>query len=274
MTLAKGSGASPGFRSDATSTGGPPPLSFRRPRRSALVASSCLFRSAFAAAAILCLSAFAAADLPVPPLQGRPVVDAAIRELQAATTGQMAVLTITTLSGEALETYSLRVAETWGIGHRGRDDGAVLLIVRDDRRLRLEVGYGWEGAINDARAGDILRGMGDILRAGRAADAAIYAVQQVQAFVSGVPASGAAAPKPFPDDKYPSDGPLPFLVVLGVWIVFIMLLRSFGGRGQRGYTIHGGGGFGRSSGGSSWSGGSSFSGGGGSFGGGGASGRW
>jgi len=54
------------------------------------------------------------------------------------------VLTVPSLDGDSLEDFSLRVAERWKIGHKGLDNGAILVIVRDDRKVRIEVGYGLE----------------------------------------------------------------------------------------------------------------------------------
>jgi uncharacterized protein len=77
------------------------------------------------------------------------------RMLQAFETrkgSQIAVLMVRTTGGEAIEQYALRVAEAWKLGRKGVDDGALLAIAKDDRALRIEVGYGLEGALNDATA--------------------------------------------------------------------------------------------------------------------------
>jgi uncharacterized protein len=65
---------------------------------------------------------------------------------------QMAVLMVPTTQPEPVEAYALRVADAWKVGRKGRDDGVLLLVAKDDRRLRLEVGYGLEGLIPDAIA--------------------------------------------------------------------------------------------------------------------------
>jgi uncharacterized protein len=69
---------------------------------------------------------------------------------------QIAVLLVSTTAPEAIEEFSLRVAEQWGIGRGGVDDGVVLVVARDDRRMRFEVGYGLEGAVPDALARRII----------------------------------------------------------------------------------------------------------------------
>jgi uncharacterized protein len=73
------------------------------------------------------------------------------------TSHQIAVLTIPSLEGDPLENFSIRVAESWKIGEKGFDNGAILLIVRDDHKLRIEVGYGLEGVLPDAIASRIIR---------------------------------------------------------------------------------------------------------------------
>jgi uncharacterized protein len=233
---------------------------------------------------LLALALSAHAELGVPALTGRVVdqagllsaeqlqaVEKAILDLEAASGGQMAILALPTLAGGDLEGFAIRVAEKWQIGHQGKDDGAILLIASEDRKIRLEIGYGWEGPINDARAGDIIRGMGPYFRSQDYAGGMTYAVRKVQEFVTGsvpVDLDGDAGVTP---DTTPVEVPgwVALVLFLGIVVVFIVFGRSArgGGRGRSsGWTFSSGGGSSFSS--------SSFSGGGGSFGGGGASGGW
>jgi len=69
---------------------------------------------------------------------------------------QIAVLIVPTVQPETVEQYALHVVESWQLGRRGVDDGALLLVARDDRKMRIEVGYGLEGALNDATAKRII----------------------------------------------------------------------------------------------------------------------
>jgi len=69
---------------------------------------------------------------------------------------QLAVLTIPSLEGEALEGYAIKVAENWGIGQKGKDNGALLLVAKAERKVRIEVGYGLEGRLTDLLAGRII----------------------------------------------------------------------------------------------------------------------
>src|SRR6478609_9268194 len=107
------------------------------------------------------LAAFA--QVPVPPLSG-PVVDQTgtlssdeidslakkIRDFEARKGSQISVLIVPTTQPESIEQFSIRVAEAWKIGRKKVDDGAILLVAKNDRKLRIEVGYGLEGALTDA----------------------------------------------------------------------------------------------------------------------------
>lgn len=118
------------------------------------------------------LAALPLAALEVPYLTGRvndhagllseaqrESLEAALAELERATSAQVAVLAIPSLEGEVLEDYSLRVAETWKLGQRDRDNGVLFLVATGDRKMRLEVGYGLEGTLTDATSRRILDGI-------------------------------------------------------------------------------------------------------------------
>lgn len=109
------------------------------------------------------------AEVAVPPLTARATDltgtlspsqrDALEQELRAFETrkgSQIAVLIVPTTQPEVIEQYALRVAEAWKLGRKGVDDGALLLVAKDDRALRIEVGYGLEGAIPDAVANRVI----------------------------------------------------------------------------------------------------------------------
>jgi uncharacterized protein len=117
----------------------------------------------------LCWAFAAFADVAVPPLSGRVVDQTAtlssgdiasltqsLQSLEARKGSQVAVLIVPTTAPETIEQYSLRVAEAWKIGRKKIDDGALLVVAKDDRKLRIEVGYGLEGALNDITAKRII----------------------------------------------------------------------------------------------------------------------
>jgi uncharacterized protein len=82
----------------------------------------------------------------------REALERRLQALERRKGAQVAVLIVATTAPEAIEQYSLRAAEAWKLGRKGTDDGVLLVVARNDRRLRLEVGYGLEGAIPDAIA--------------------------------------------------------------------------------------------------------------------------
>jgi uncharacterized protein len=113
-------------------------------------------------ALMLCWISAAFADVAVPPLTGRVVDQTATlssdqtasleQELKAFEDrkgSQVAVLIVPTTEPETIEQYSIRVAEKWKIGRKKVDDGAILVVAKNDRKLRIEVGYGLEGALTD-----------------------------------------------------------------------------------------------------------------------------
>ncbi|HYJ17820.1 MAG TPA: TPM domain-containing protein [Burkholderiales bacterium] len=126
-------------------------------------------------AAILLLLSFLAgapssAQTGVPYLSGRIVDQAAIlsdparerissmlKAHEDASGNQVAVLTVTTLEGESVEDYAVRVFEDWKLGQRDKDNGVLILVVPQDRRMRIEVGYGLEGKLTDAAASRVIR---------------------------------------------------------------------------------------------------------------------
>lgn len=114
--------------------------------------------------------ASSAAALDVPPLTGRvmdnahllpePLVKTLSDDLaahEARTGNQVALLTLPSLEGEPLEEFSHRVATTWKLGHKGTDNGVLVLVVPGDRKVRIEVGYGLEGTLTDAKSSRIIR---------------------------------------------------------------------------------------------------------------------
>ena len=121
------------------------------------------------AAFILGAGSIAAAQLAVPPLTGRVTDQTATLTAEQKSTleqtleafeirkgSQLAVLIVPTTAPETIEQYSLRVAEQWKLGRKKVDDGAVLVVAASDRALRIEVGYGLEGALNDATSKRII----------------------------------------------------------------------------------------------------------------------
>jgi uncharacterized protein len=80
-----------------------------------------------------------------------------LKAFEDSTSNQVVVLTINTLGDENLEEYSVNVAQTWKLGQKGKDNGVLLLVVKDDRKIRIEVGYGLEGTLTDALCSVIIQ---------------------------------------------------------------------------------------------------------------------
>lgn len=276
---------------------------------------------------MLCWAAVAVADVAVPPLTGRVVdqtgtltseqistLDSTLQAFEQRKGSQIAVLIVPTTEPETIEQFSIRVAEAWKIGRKKVDDGAILVVAKDDRRLRIEVGYGLEGALTDVTSKRIID---EIItpkfRDGDFAGGITAGVDRMIGVIDGEP-----LPEPKRQqqsgnifDNLESFGPVAFFAVLVFGGIFRTMFGRLLGAAVTGglvglaiwflagtlaiaaiigviafvFTLVGdsvvssGGGRGGWSGGGGggWSGGSSgggFSGGGGSFGGGGASGRW
>jgi uncharacterized protein len=205
----------------------------------------------------------------------------------SAANSQIAVVTVQTMNGDDAADYANQLEDKWKIGRKGTDKGVLVLLAVGDHKYRIDVGYGLEGILNDAKVGDIGRGMIPYLRASDYDSAVTSAVGQVANVIA------ADANVTLTNEPVPAEEPAPpvqhgfgfgkviFLLILlmffGGGSIFRMLLgyglfsSIFGGnRGGWGGGGYGGGGFGGGGGG-----GGGFGGfGGGSFGGGGAGGSW
>jgi uncharacterized protein len=215
----------------------------------------------------------------------RERLEATLAERERATGVQMVIAVFPSLEGESLEEVSIRLAQQWRIGRKGLDDGLILLVFLQDRKVRVEVGYGLEPTITDVVATRIIReSLAPRFREGRYGAGLETAVAAVFERIEG--RDGPARGKPR-GPQVPLVGVLGFVAILGV-IAVILLQEAFSSRrflNRNGYTAGrggwvppvivsppwGGGWSGRGGGGG---GGGGFSGGGGSFGGGGASGDW
>jgi len=207
-------------------------------------------RRTFALWLLVALAFFApvqAADglVPVPPLQARLTdlsatlspaelssLEQTLRAFEARKGTQIAVLIVATTKPEEIEQYALRVVEQWKLGRKQVDDGALLLIAKNDRALRIEVGYGIEGALNDATAKRIVS---EVI-APKLSEGDYYAgisagVEQMMRVIDGeaLPAPKPGAPGTAPDGSSESfEHVLPFLFVLAFWVG--SLLRALLGR--------------------------------------------
>lgn len=271
---------------------------------------------------LLLMTAASQAEVPVPPLDARvtdltgtltPEQTAALEQhlaqFEARKGSQIAVLILPTTRPEAIEQYSIRVVERWKLGRGDVDDGVLLLVAKDDRELRIEVGYGLEGVLPDAIANRIIdETIAPRFKAGDFHGGILAGVLQIEDVIEGEALPPPAADRAPAGRNVQDVLALAFVgtVVIGgvlrslfgrlvgasmvggliglvIWLMlasvfgaivfgllaFLFTLFGGGGFGGRGGYYSGRGGFGGGLGG-----GGGFRGGGGGFGGGGASGRW
>jgi uncharacterized protein len=261
----------------------------------------------------LCLPQFSQAQQAVPTLSARVIdqtrtlsssevasLDQVLSAFEKRKGSQLAILIVPTTAPESIEQFGIRVADQWKLGRKKVDDGAVLIIAKADRTLRIEVGYGLEGALTDATSKRIIDGI--IVPRFKQQDfygGVLAGVQSIIAVVDGEPLPLAAKNEQFTEDDVYQVVPVVFIVALilgGIlrsilgrlngalvtggfialvaWFVlgafsmallagFLAFIVAMSGIGIGGHGIGGGRG-----------GGGGFRGGGGGFGGGGASGRW
>jgi uncharacterized protein len=246
----------------------------------------------------LALGLIAASDAtPLPPAPADYVMDEAgaldpsqrtlltheLRQFERETSSQLVVAVIPKVPDDyVMEDFTQRTAEAWGAGRKERDNGMVLFVFPESRQLRVEVGYGLEGAIPDALANRIINN--EIVPSLRAGDIGGGIMRGADALMAAARGEYEGSGKTVAEENALQGDPASSLIF---WIILIVILiiviqRSHG-RGGTVYTPRGrrdvffpggfGGGFGGGGSGGGFGGGG-FSGGGGGFGGGGASGRW
>jgi len=160
-------------------------------------------------------------------------LEASLAQLESTDSTQIVVLTIPSLKGDSLEGFSMRVVEKWQIGQKGKDNGALLLVAKNDRKIRIEVGYGLEGKLTDLVSGRIIRNViVPQFKMGRYDQGIIDGVAAMEGVVRGEFTAPAAA-KRGPSQR----GGSPGLVGLVVLFVFINIL----GRINRGIGAAAGG---------------------------------
>ncbi len=218
------------------------------------------------------------------------LLDKKLESFEQRSGAQFIIYVFPSLEGESIEDFTIRCVERWKVGQKKYDNGLVLFVFVQDKKIRIEVGYGLEGTITDAFSGQVIREViaphfqrGDYgagLQAG--ADAIVAKIEKNEAPVPPLQQRGERVPQ---DSGSNDIGP--FTVLIIIFVVFFILLPMFSRRrrssgcsgcifplflsGGNGITFGGGGG---GFGGGGFGGGGGFSGGGGGFGGGGATGGW
>jgi uncharacterized protein len=252
-------------------------------------------RALFGFIAWICLvGACAAQTLSFPALSGRVVDDAGVldaatrtaltqslADLEQKTTDQLVVVTLKSLQGTSIEDYGYQLGRRWQIGQKDKNNGVLLIVAPTERKVRIEVGYGLEGALTDAVTKLIIEN--SILPRFKAADFSGGITRGVEDIIQVLSGDAQewqdrAAQRLAPDNAQPAPNgatwPAIVAILMGIgFLIFcaihgglvcraifqMLILMLFSGRGSSSGSSSGGG---------------SFSGGGGSFGGGGASGSW
>ena len=149
-------------------------------------------------------------------------LETALAEFERTDSTQIVILTIPSLEGDNLEEFSIRVAEKWKIGQKGLDNGAILLISKNDRAMRIEVGYGLEGKMTDLMAGRIIRDV--ITPRFRAGQFDQGVLEGVQAMIQVTRGEFKADPQARPEGKGAPD----YGGFLSLAVVFLVLIRLLG----------------------------------------------
>lgn len=231
---------------------------------------------------------FVSAAMAIPPLTGRvndtagmlsasqrTTLERMLSGLEETNSSQVVLLTVPDLQGLTIEDYAIRVAESWKIGQKGLDNGVILVVALKERKIRIEVGYGLEPLVTDAKSDYIIRRlMIPRFREGDYYQGIHDGLERITGIIRRDFDISPEEMEKFRRENKKKSGKSP--IPIGLIILIFIILSSIGGKGGRGggtpFIFFGGGG---SGGGSSSGGGfGGFSGGGGSFGGGGASGGW
>jgi len=172
----------------------------------------------------------------------RQQIELLATEVQQKTGAQIAVVTVNSLEGETREEYAVDLYKHLGIGAKGKDNGVLILIAPKDRQYKIEVGYGLEPVINDARAGDVGRAMVPDFRKGDFSAAALTGTTEVAQYIAadaGVTLTGLPQRRPRAPTKE-----APWWLPLVLFGAFFLLIRALARRGRRGGPRGGGGGMG------------------------------
>jgi uncharacterized protein len=239
----------------------------------------------------LALAVPAMAALTFPPLTGRVVDNAHVlsAETQAALTAKLAaleqkngdqvvVVTLPSLQGQAIEDYGYQLGRAWGIGEKGKNNGALFIIAPSEHKVRIEVGYGLEPVLTDALSSVILQTA--VLPKFRTGDVEGGVVAGTDAIIEQLgldPATAKAKAQAAESRPVQTSHPIPVIfIILIIFFVISAVFRRGGGGGLWAlpFLFMGGGGYRGGGGDFGGGGGGGFSGGGGSFGGGGSSGSW
>jgi len=172
---------------------------------------------------------------------GRGRLEAYCAGVERATGAEMALVTIPALGGEPIEDVANTIFRAWGVGQKGQNNGILLLLSINDRRSRLEVGYGLEPLLPDGFAGSVLREMRPSLREGRYTEAMLAAADTIGQTIAK--AKNTTITERLPQRRHPAgDDGIPIGALVAGAVVLFLIFRARRPRGYGGYS-RGGGGF-------------------------------
>ncbi|MGL4985932.1 MAG: TPM domain-containing protein [Treponemataceae bacterium] len=241
-------------------------------KKIALLSSLFFIPLLFSATPIPKLSGYVTDNAKILSAQDASKITQFLQSVESQTGIQIAVLTVPSLQGETIESFSIRTADSWKLGQKDADTGVLFVVSMQERSMRIEVGYGLEGKLTDIKTGAIIRSVITPAFQNSHYAQGIYEGVQNIAGVASDNAEFISRPVQNAPQQQASEKSVEAIISLLIMLLFLFgrfgfffFPFSFFGRSHyRGGGFHGGGGFG----------GGGFSGGGGGFGGGGASGRW
>ncbi|WP_292047652.1 TPM domain-containing protein, partial [Brevundimonas sp. UBA5718] len=197
---------------------------------------------------LFAVPAMAQSKIDFPPLSGRvvdqaglldPATEQALTEklqtLEAATTDQLVVVTVSSLQDQEIEDYGYQLGRAWGIGQKEKDNGAMLIVAPNERKVRVEVGYGLEPILTDAFSSQVIRN--DILPSFRDGDYKTGVVKGVDALIAQLsldPAEAQARAQAVADEQAKDKGgSIAPLVIVAIIFLFMFLAAARSGRGRR-----------------------------------------
>lgn len=152
----------------------------------------------------------------------KDTLEATLRNFHDQNGGQIAVVTISTLSGDTIEGYANALFREWGIGEKDKNNGVLLLVAKEERKVRIEVGYGYEGDLTDARSSEIIRDT--IVPYFKQEQYGLGILSGVRDIITALTGGAAQHPSPAPSDQIRSSL---FSLLENNWLFIFIVIYTF-----------------------------------------------